>query len=87
MSEIDFFLMALLGGASIMAALIAILNKNFIRSVIAYAISSICLAALFFMLASPFAGVFELTVGAGLVAALFLVTLILTGGEEEEVSA
>jgi len=87
MSEIDFFIMALLGEATIVAALIAILNKNFIRSVIAYAISSICLAALFFMLASPFAGVFELTVGAGLVAALFLVTLILTGGEEEEVSA
>jgi hypothetical protein len=31
--------------------------------------------------------VLELTVGAGLVAALFLVTLILAGGEEEEVSA
>lgn len=87
MSEIDFFIIAVLGATTIVAALIAILNKNFIRSVIAYAISSICLAALFFMLASPFAGVLELTVGAGLVAALFLVTLILAGGEEEEVSA
>jgi len=87
MSEIDFFIMAVLGAATIVAALIAILNKNFIRSIIAYAISSICLATLFFMLASPFAGVLELTVGAGLVASLFLVTLILSGGEEEEVSA
>jgi NADH:ubiquinone oxidoreductase subunit 6 (subunit J) len=86
MSELDFFIMAVLGVVTIVAALSAILNKNFIRSVIAYAISSICLATLFFMLASPYAAVFELTVGAGLVAALFLVTLILTGGEEEEVS-
>jgi uncharacterized MnhB-related membrane protein len=38
------------------------------------------------MLSSPYAAVFELTVGAGLVAALFLVTIVLTGGEEEEVS-
>ncbi|HWS21321.1 MAG TPA: NADH-quinone oxidoreductase subunit J [Methanoregula sp.] len=87
MSDIDFLIMAVLGAGTIMAALIAIVNKNFIRAVIAYAISSICLAALFFLLASPFAGVLELTVGAGLVAALFLVTLILAGGEEEEVSA
>jgi NADH:ubiquinone oxidoreductase subunit 6 (subunit J) len=87
MSDIDFLIMAVLGAGTIVAALIAIVNKNFIRAVIAYAISSICLSALFFLLASPFAGVLELTVGAGLVAALFLVTLILAGGEEEEVSA
>jgi uncharacterized MnhB-related membrane protein len=53
--------------------------------VIAFAVSSVCLAALFFVLASPYAAALELTVGAGLVAVLFLVALVLAGGEEEKV--
>jgi len=69
----------------IASAVAAIVQTNLIRSVIAYAISSICLAAIFFLLASPYAGALELTVGAGLVAVLFLVALVLAGGEEKEV--
>ena len=68
----------------IASAVAAIVQTNLIRSVIAYAISSICLAAIFFLLASPYAGALELTVGAGLVAVLFLVALVLAGGEEKE---
>jgi hypothetical protein len=37
------------------------------------------------VLSSPYAAVLELSVGAGLVAVLFLVALILAGGEEETV--
>lgn len=85
MPDVDFLVMSLLSIGIIVTAIIAILQKNLIRSVLAYAISSICLAALFFMLASPYAGALELTVGAGLVSVLFLVALILAGGEEEEV--
>ncbi len=87
MPDVDFLVMSALGLGTIIMAIIAILQKNLIRSIIAYTLSSISLAALFFMLGSPFAGALELTVGAGLVAVLFLVALILAGGEEEEVPA
>ena len=87
MAEYDFFIMAVLGISVIVLATAAILHKNLIRSVVAFALSSLCLAALFFVLASPYAGALELTVGAGLVSVLFLVALVLAGGEEEEVPA
>jgi len=83
----DLFILSALGVATIVFAAVAVLHKNLIRAIAAYAIASVCLAAIFFLFASPYAGVLELTVGAGLVAVLFLVALILAGGEEEEVPA
>jgi NADH-quinone oxidoreductase subunit J len=68
-------------------AVIALLKRNLILSIASYAISSVSLASLFFILGSPFAGALELTVGAGLVSVLFLVALILAGGEEEGMPA
>lgn len=87
MQEYDFFILIILGITTVMMAILAVVQKNLIRSVVTFALSSISLAAIFFMLASPYAGALELTVGAGLVAVLFLVALILAGGEEEEVTA
>ena len=81
----ELFILSALGVATIVMAVVAVMHKNLIRAIAAYAIASVCLAAIFFVLASPFAGALELTVGAGLVAVLFLVALILSGGEEEEV--
>jgi NADH:ubiquinone oxidoreductase subunit 6 (subunit J) len=85
MPDADFIIILMLSAATITTAVIAVLQRNLIRAVIAFAVSSICLAALFFVLASPYAGALELTVGAGLVAVLFLVALVLAGGEEEKV--
>ncbi len=87
MAELELFLMATLGVAAVGMAIVAVGLKNLVRSVVAYAFASAFLAALFFLLASPFAGALELTVGAGLVAVLFLVALLLAGGEEREVPA
>jgi len=87
MQEYDFFIILILGMTTVMMAILAVVQKNLIRSVVSFALSSISLAAIFFLLASPYAGALELTVGAGLVAVLFLVALILAGGEEEEVPA
>jgi len=87
MSELELVLMATLGVAAVGMAIVAVALKNLVRSVVAYALASAFLAALFFLLASPFAGALELTVGAGLVAVLFLVALILAGGEEREAPA
>ena len=85
MSGSEIFIISALGVATIVMAVVAVLHKNLIRAIAAYAIASVCLSAIFFVLASPYAGSLELTVGAGLVAVLFLVALILSGGEEVEV--
>lgn len=56
--------------------------RDLIRAIAAFAAGSAFVAASFFVLAAPFAGVLELTVGAGLIAVLFLVAITLTGGRE-----
>jgi uncharacterized MnhB-related membrane protein len=81
----DFVILLVIGVATVAMALMAVLQRNLIRAVVAFAVSSAGLAALFFLLSSAYAAALELTVGAGLVAVLFLVALILTGGEEEKV--
>ncbi|HTY15934.1 MAG TPA: NADH-quinone oxidoreductase subunit J [Methanoregulaceae archaeon] len=85
MPDADFIMITVLGMVTVAMAAVAVIQKNLIRAIVSYAISSASLAALFFVLESPYAGALELTVGAGLVAVLFLVALILGGGEEEEV--
>ena len=84
MPSLFLVVVSTLGALTILGAAIAVTQKNLLRAVVAYAVSSICLAALFYLLASPFAAALELTVGAGLVAVLFLVSILLTGAEEEE---
>jgi NADH:ubiquinone oxidoreductase subunit 6 (subunit J) len=85
MPEPDFFIVSVIGVVTIAMALVAVLQKNLIRAVIAFAVSSAGLATLFFVLSSAYAGALELTVGAGLVAVLLLVALVLASGEEEKV--
>jgi NADH-quinone oxidoreductase subunit J len=85
MSGPDFFIVLAIGVATVAVALVAVVQRNLIRAVLAFAVTSVGLAALFFVLSSPYAAVLELSVGAGLVAVLFLVALILAGGEEETV--
>jgi NADH-quinone oxidoreductase subunit J len=87
MPSLFLLVLSTLGALTILGAAIAVTQKNLLRAVVAYAVSSICLAAIFYLLASPFAAALELTVGAGLVAVLFLVSILLTGAEEEEMPA
>ena len=67
-------------GLLIASALFAIRAKSLVRSALALAIASSCLALLFFLLGAPFAGVVQLSVGAGLVGTLFLIAISLTEG-------
>ena len=87
MAGYEMMVFTILGVAMVSMAVTAVLLNNLVRCTVAYALASICLAALFFVLGSPFASAFELTVGAGLISVLFLVALILSGGEEIEVTA
>ena len=63
-------------------AILAVRQKDLIRAIVSYGVSSAFLATLFFLLASPFAAMLELTVGAGLIVVLFLVALTLSVGTE-----
>lgn len=80
----------LLLGALVVPMLLFYLSAVFLRdllhAVIAFAGGSALLAAIFALLGAPFAAVLELTVGAGLIAVLFLVAITLTQGSEEEVA-
>lgn len=84
MPDYELVVITVLAVVIIVMAIVAVMHQNLLRAIIAYAIASAGLSALFFILASPYAGALELMVGAGLVAVLFLVALILAGGEEQE---
>jgi NADH-quinone oxidoreductase subunit J len=59
-------------------AIVATVAKSLIRAAIALGAGSAGLAMLFFMLRAPYAGGFELSVGAGLISVLFIVAISLT---------
>jgi len=72
---------ALLALAIVFLAL-ALQLRDLIRAIASFAAGSAFVAAAMFVLQAPFAAVLELTVGAGLVAVLFLVAITLIGGRE-----
>ncbi len=73
--SVSYVLLAiiLLGGA-----FVAVLSKNLLRSAVALGIGSVALATMFFLLDAPYAGGFELSVGAGLISVLFIIAISLT---------
>ena len=64
--------------AILVGATMAVLSKNLLRAAIALGAGSVALAALFFLLGAPYAGGFELSVGAGLISVLFIIAISLT---------
>jgi len=59
----------------VVCAIVAVVSKNLLRAAIALGIGSATLAVIFFLLNAPYAGGFELSVGAGLVSVLFIVAI------------
>lgn len=66
------------------ATVVAVVAKNMVRAAVALATASAALATLFFLLRAPYAGGFELSVGAGLISVLFIVAIGLTESQERE---
>ncbi len=62
----------------LVSAAAAVWLRSLIRAAVALGIGSAALAMLFFMLGAPYAGGFELSVGAGLISVLFIVAISLT---------
>lgn len=69
---------AILAVIILAGALTATLSKNLIRAAVALGVGSAALAMIFFLLRAPYAGGFELSVGAGLISVLFIVAISLT---------
>jgi len=62
----------------LVGAIVAVLSKNLLRSAVALGIGSATLATVFFLLDAPYAGGFELSIGAGLISVLFIIAISLT---------
>jgi NADH-quinone oxidoreductase subunit J len=69
---------ALLAAITLVGAVSAVVSRNLIRAAVALGAGSAALAMLFFLLGAPYAGGFELSVGAGLISVLFIVAISLT---------
>jgi NADH:ubiquinone oxidoreductase subunit 6 (subunit J) len=64
--------------AALVSAVTAVLLENLLHAAIALGVGSVLLAAAFFLLDAPYAGSFELSVGAGLISVLFVIAITLT---------
>lgn len=62
----------------VVSAITALRARHLIRAAVALGVGSAALATIFFMLDAPYAGGFELSVGAGLISVLFIVAISLT---------
>jgi NADH-quinone oxidoreductase subunit J len=73
---------ALLVGLVVFSVL-AILLKDLLRSAISLAVASLLLGIIFFRMNAPYAGVFEISVVAGLITVLFILTIALTRADDK----
>ena len=64
--------------AAIVCAILAVRFKEMLFSAISLAVLSVIIAIMFFKLNSAYAGVFELSICAGLITALFVSVISLT---------
>jgi NADH-quinone oxidoreductase subunit J len=67
-----------LAAVILVGAITAVLSENLLGAAVALGVGSAALATLFFLLDAPYAGGFELSVGAGLISVLFIVAISLT---------
>lgn len=67
-----------LAAVILVCAITAVLSENLLRAAVALGVGSAILAVLFFLLNAPYAGSFELSVGAGLISVLFIIAISLT---------
>lgn len=66
------FIIILIAGF-LFSSLIVLAAKKLILAITAIGIGSVLLSVIFFIFKAPFAGAFELSVGAGLISVLFII--------------
>jgi NADH-quinone oxidoreductase subunit J len=62
----------------------AVESKRLVYAAVSLALMSISIALIYFLLYAPYVGVLQLLIYAGAITILFLATISLTRGEEEE---
>jgi NADH:ubiquinone oxidoreductase subunit 6 (subunit J) len=67
----------------VLFSVLAIALRDVLRSAISLAVASLLLGIVFFKMNAPYAGVFEISVVAGLITVLFILTIALTKAGEE----
>jgi len=77
----------ILGVLLVLAAVWTVMTARVLRSVIGLAVTSVILTIIMFKLNSPLAAVFELSVCAGLISAIFISCISLTQRMTEEQAA
>lgn len=81
-SNLAIFIVLLLG--MIVFAVLAVMIRNLLKAAIALAITSAVLSAVMFMMKSPLAAVFELSVCAGLITVVFISAISMTKPSTDE---
>ena len=71
-------------GLLVFSALLTALIKSTMKAVIALAVASVILTIIMFLMGAPLAAVFELSVAAGLITAIFVSTISLTGSTKSD---
>jgi len=62
-------------------SILAVLSRDLLKSAISLAVASVFLALVFFRMGAAYAGVFEVSVVAGLITVLFITAIALTRGD------
>ena len=84
--EMDLAITLGLVAIVVAGAVAAVQLKNLLRAAVALGASSLGLAALFFFWNAPYAGAFELSVGAGLMSVLFIIATSVTDSAVDEIN-
>ena len=67
----------------VLFSIFAIFSRRLLFAAVALGVSSCLLAVIFFNLNAPFAGGFELSIGAGLISMLFIMAISLTERKQQ----
>ena len=84
MDPISLVIEIILIAFTIVFGVSAVESKRLVYAAVSLALMSISIALIFFLLLAPYVGVLQLLIYAGAITILFLATISLTRGEEEE---
>jgi uncharacterized MnhB-related membrane protein len=84
MSAPEFFILILTIGF-VLTSILVLTAKRLIVIISTIGMGSVILSIIFFIFSAPFAGAFELSVGAGLISVLFIIATSVTDSRAEEI--
>lgn len=84
MSPAEVFILVLMV-CFILTSILVLLAKKLVVVISAIGLGSVFLAVIFFIFDAPFAGAFELSVGAGLISVLFIIATSVSNRAVDEI--